>query len=71
MEYLCSGEYSPGSEAGISPLAHDIDWSMCDPDLKRAFDEVVAGDAILSEKDRDGLTLAGWQEDERSVHFQY
>ena len=74
LEYLCSGEYSPGNEAGISPLAPDIDWSLCDPALKRAFDEVTGGSpaaAIMSEKDRDALTLNGWLADERSAHFQY
>jgi dTDP-4-dehydrorhamnose 3,5-epimerase len=28
IEYLCSGEYSPEHEAGISPFAEDIDWSL-------------------------------------------
>lgn len=70
IEYLCSGEYSPGCEAGLSPLAPDLDWSACDPALKREFD-ALAADAILSEKDRAGLTLAAWQADERSRHFVY
>ena len=30
IEYLCSGQWSPGCEAGISPLAADLDWSLCD-----------------------------------------
>ncbi len=38
IEYYCSGEYSPGCEAGISPLADDLDWSLCDPALKAQFD---------------------------------
>lgn len=74
LEYMCSGEYSPGNEAGISPLAPDIDWSLCDPALKRAFDEVTGGgpaEAIISEKDRNALTLNGWLADERSAHFRY
>ena len=74
LEYLCSGEYSPGNEAGISPLAPDIDWSLCDPALKRAFDEVTGGGpaaAIMSEKDRDALSLNGWLADERSARFRY
>lgn len=71
LEYLCDGEYSPGNEAGISPLAPDIDWSLCDRALKRAFDEIVAGAAILSEKDRDALTMSGWLADERSSNFTY
>ena len=71
LEYLCSGEYRPDSEAGISPLATDIDWSVCDPRLKQHFDEVVEGDAVMSEKDRKALTVTGWLEDERSAHFQF
>ena len=74
VEYLCAGEYSPGNEAGISPLAPDIDWSLCDRASKHAFDEVTgggAGDAIMSEKDRDALTLNSWLADPRSAHFQY
>ncbi len=71
LEYLCSGEYSPGNEAGISPLAPDLDWSLCDRPLKRAFDEVIKGGAVLSEKDRDAPSLNDWLGDERSTHFQY
>lgn len=71
LEYLCSGEYSPGTEAGISPLAPDLDWSLCDRTLKRAFDEIAAGEAILSEKDRDAFSMNGWLADERSAYFTY
>lgn len=71
LEYLCSGEYSPGSEAGISPLAPDIDWSLCDRALKRAFDEVIEGGAVMSEKDRDALSLKDWLADERAANFRY
>lgn len=71
LEYLCSGEYSPGNEAGISPMAPDIDWSLCDRALKRAFDEIDAGAAVMSEKDRDAFSVNGWLADERSTHFQF
>lgn len=74
LEYLCSGEYSPGNEAGISPLAPDIDWSLCDGALKRAFDTVVEGGrgtAILSEKDRDAFSMSDWLADARSANFTY
>ncbi|MCY3554149.1 MAG: dTDP-4-dehydrorhamnose 3,5-epimerase family protein [Gemmatimonadetes bacterium] len=71
LEYLCSGEYSPGNEAGISPLATDLDWSLCDRAMKRAFDEIVTGEPILSEKDRDAFTLNGWLADARSSNFMY
>ncbi len=70
IEYLCSGEYSPGNEAGISPLAGDLDWSLCDAALRTELDELLRGGATISEKDRDAVSLAEWLEDPRSEHFQ-
>ncbi|MFH0806292.1 MAG: dTDP-4-dehydrorhamnose 3,5-epimerase family protein [Candidatus Brennerbacteria bacterium] len=70
IEYFCSGEYSQGCEAGISPLASDIDWSLCDNDTLRS----LRGDlknSIITEKDRNGLSLKTWVEDERSNNFIY
>ena len=58
LEYLCSGEYSPGNEAGISPLAPDLDWSLCDRELKRAFDELAAGE-LAAGKAAAGRAAAG------------
>ena len=69
IEYVCSGEYSPGCEAGISPLAADIDWSLCDPALKAEFDAIVADNPIMTDKDRHGLSMAAWTADERSNQF--
>jgi dTDP-4-dehydrorhamnose 3,5-epimerase len=71
IEYFCTGAYNPACEAGISPLAADIDWSLCDPALKSEFDRVVAAGAILSDKDRRGFTLAQWSSDPRSEQFIY
>ena len=71
IEYFCSGEYSPGCEAGISPLAPDIDWSLCDPELKKLFDGIAPTTELITEKDRDGFTLEAWNEDERSENFLY
>lgn len=69
IEYFCSGAYSPGCEAGISPLSQDIDWSICDGQLKAVFDNVVEQGAILTEKDRNGFTLKSWLEQEASNQF--
>lgn len=69
IQYLCSGEYSPGCEAGISPVAADIDWSRCDPALKARFDGLVGDGALMSPKDRDGLSLTAWLADPRSDQF--
>ena len=71
IEYFCSGEYNAACEAGISPLASDIDWSLCDVGLKGAFDRIAWDDPLLSEKDRLGLSVSDWARDERSAVFTY
>ena len=53
IEYFCSGEYSPGCEAGISPLSPDIDWSLCDPQLAEEFKKIAASTELITDKDRD------------------
>ncbi len=58
IEYLCSGQWSPGCEAGISPLAADLDWSLCDGKCKALLDGAAAAALLISDKDRAGLTLA-------------
>ena len=60
IEYFCSGEYSPECEAGISPLSGDIDWNLCDIALKREFDSIAAADPLMTDKDRNGHSLASW-----------
>jgi dTDP-4-dehydrorhamnose 3,5-epimerase len=69
IEYFCSGEYSPGNEAGISPLAEDIDWSLCDPHLREVFCEIASSTRLMTDKDRNGLSVSAWERDERSVNF--
>ena len=71
IEYLCSGEYSPGCEAGISPVADDLDWSLCRPELRDQFQAIARSTTLMSEKDRDGLSLRTWTADERSENFLY
>jgi dTDP-4-dehydrorhamnose 3,5-epimerase len=71
IEYFCTGEYSPGNEAAVSPLAEDLDWSLCAPALRDEFQAVVADGAILSEKDRNAGSLSDWQSDPRSENFRY
>ncbi len=71
IEYMCSGEYSPNCEAGISPLSEDLDWSLCSEETKALFDVVVRKSGILSEKDKKGLSLTQWLGDKRSENFVY
>ena len=60
IEYLCSGEYSPGCEAGISPFSEDLDWSLCDPELKKEFDGIASASPLMTEKDNNGHSLSSW-----------
>jgi len=71
IEYFCTGEYSPGCEAGISPLAEDIDWSLCEPELKRIFDSEAAKTELMTEKDRNGHSLATWLKTQDADQFVY
>jgi len=71
IEYLCSGEYSPGCEAGISPVANDIDWSLCEPELLDQFHSIARNTSLMTDKDRHGLSMAAWTDDERSENFLY
>lgn len=70
IEYFCTGEYSPGCEAGISPLTKDLDWILCDEVLKKEF-EKNKENIIISEKDKDAPSLQQWTKDERSNQFIY
>jgi dTDP-4-dehydrorhamnose 3,5-epimerase len=70
VEYFCSGEYSPVCEASISPLAADIDWSICDIKLKKAFDSIIPKTRLMTDKDKNGFTIAAWSKDENSDQFK-
>jgi len=71
IEYFCTGEYSPDCEAGISPLADDIDWSICDKRLKKIFDRIVPGTKLITDKDRNGYSVSSWLEGNDSGQFIY
>ena len=71
IEYFCTGEYNSGCEAGISPLASDIDWTWCDNNLKKVFKNLSASTALITEKDKNGFSIEGWKSDKRSENFIY
>ena len=71
IEYMCTGEYSPGNEGTISPFAADIDWSLCDDGFRREFGEIARATTLVTDKDRNGLSVAGWAESAASQLFLY
>ena len=70
IEYFCSGEYSQGCEACIAPYAPDIDWSLCEEHLMSHF-RAMETTAVMTDKDRSGLSFATWNNDPRSENFIY
>jgi dTDP-4-dehydrorhamnose 3,5-epimerase len=71
IEYICTGEYSSGCEAGISPLARDLDWSLCNTVLFDEFSALVASRGLLSDKDKNGMTLEQWSKRKEAELFVY
>ncbi len=51
IEYFCTGQYNPANESSITPLAADIDWSLCDPGLRQELSAVVAAGPLMTDKD--------------------
>ncbi len=70
IEYLCNGEWAKDNEASISPFAKDINWSLCDENLKMKFDEILGGNPLITEKDKNGLTLEEWEKNPNSQCFK-
>jgi dTDP-4-dehydrorhamnose 3,5-epimerase len=71
IEYFCSGEYNPNCEASISPLASDINWSICNPGLRQIFAALIPGISLITEKDRNAYSLAAWIQNPNSDQFRY
>lgn len=69
IQYLCTGEYSQNCEAGISPLATDIDWSLCSKSLYQKIQSCLSESKLITEKDLNGLSIQAWATDERRKNF--
>lgn len=70
IEYYCTASYNPAGEAGISPLSEDIDWSLCEKNLRDEFLEITKGDRLLmSDKDKEGYSLKSWSAMKESEKF--
>ncbi len=71
IEYLCDEVWNPESEASISPLAPDIDWSSCEGKFKTLFNRILSQKPLISEKDRTGFTIEDWANSPDSENFIY
>ncbi|MBI2051400.1 dTDP-4-dehydrorhamnose 3,5-epimerase family protein [Candidatus Roizmanbacteria bacterium] len=70
IEYFCTAEWNPEGEASISPFAPDIEWSLCDPLVKKQLDRFATTE-LVTEKDRNGFTLSQWERSTNSNNFTY
>lgn len=71
VQYLITGMYNGECEASISPIAKDIDWNLVEDGLRKEFLEAAKTTELISEKDKDAMSLEQWFEDERSDNFIY
>ncbi len=70
IEYYCTGHWNPKCEAGISPLAKDIDWSICDKNIYNLLEETKSsGKLIIKDKDENGHSLESWSKLEESKMY--
>jgi len=71
IEYFCTGSYNPDCERGISVFSKNIDFSIADKELLETFEGIKNKDAIVSDKDKDGISLSDWQDDVNFPVFTY
>jgi dTDP-4-dehydrorhamnose 3,5-epimerase len=70
IEYYCSASYNGDCEAGVSPFAQDIDWSICDPKIKNLFFD-LKDSFITTSKDVNGHTVSSWLKTTDAVNFKF
>ncbi len=60
IEYCATSTYNPKGEIGIYPLAEDINWQLCDEEIKRIFNQNKKK-FIISPKDKKGILIQEYQ----------
>jgi len=65
IEYLCTGEYNAAGEGAVSPLADDIDWSLCDERLRRLVRSALDDAPVMSPRDREAPGVGAWSRELR------
>lgn len=71
IQYLCTGTYNQSCEAAISPIAEDIDWSLCNSDVEKKIKAVFEGDILIKERDLNGMNLKSWHRNKNSDKFKF
>lgn len=63
IEYFCTGSYNPHYEKGISVFSEDLDFSLAERGLLSYFERIKKHGAVVSEKDKGGISVSQWKED--------
>jgi dTDP-4-dehydrorhamnose 3,5-epimerase len=73
IEYFCSAQYNPPGEGAVSLFAPDLNWSLCQPELKSEFESLKnrRAELLVSEKDQKAPDLAVWQKGPDCGRFKF
>jgi dTDP-4-dehydrorhamnose reductase len=71
IEYLCTSEYSGSqNEGSINVFDSDINWDLCDDRIKEHIFS-IKNELVISDRDRNNLSLQQWKDNENSQKFIY
>lgn len=68
MEYICTGWWNPSSERALTLYDHHINWSLMDVSMRETI-QATLPNAIMAEKDKNGLTLEAWNNAKDTITF--
>ncbi|MBR3091263.1 MAG: dTDP-4-dehydrorhamnose 3,5-epimerase family protein [Bacteroidetes bacterium] len=61
IEYFCSGTYNPNCEKTISLWAKDINWEMCDKNIKDTILSMDNKTLHIKDNDFNGLSISDFE----------
>lgn len=72
IEYFCTGQWSKDCEVAINPYDKEIDWSLNSSESNELIKSALNADNLLiTDKDKNGLSLQQWSESKDSSHFKF
>ena len=69
IEYFCSGTYNPNCEKTISLWANDINWDLCDEDIKNKILNIDKTTLNIKQNDINGLSINEFENSESGNIF--
>lgn len=69
VQYYQTGLWNAQGESCITIFDSQIDWSLCSPELVTSI-QAGMNQAIISDKDKAGITLAAWKTHPLAVNYK-